>query len=61
LKVFVIVWPDFAFMFVYCYAVTDMFMSSCSVAKKRTGNPSDKFTPTDVTHRRLHTPTVALE
>jgi len=55
LKISVIVWPDLAFMFVYCYAGTHTFVSSYSVAKKRTGNPSDKFTPTDVTHWWLHT------
>jgi len=26
-------------MFVYCYAVTHTFMSSCSVAKTQTGKP----------------------
>jgi len=62
-------------------------MSSCSVMKKQTGkpirqvhtdrwtgnpsdkftptdeleNPSDKFTPTDVTHWYFHTPTVAMK
>jgi len=31
LKISIIVWPDFAFMFVYCYAGTHTFMSSGSV------------------------------